>query len=136
MLRLSIFGIFGAALALPQPSYISNSSSVSNGVCTEYTITTTLTSEDLTWALPEFQSNFDVAGYLFNTTRKDAQTAFAPFVGSKNVTKEYTVSATFCAPKNVQEGKDSTVLLATHGLGYDGRYGRHMEPYGKGLTKL
>ena len=55
-------------------------------------------------------------------TRKDTATVFNPIAGSENVTKTYSVAGTFCTPKETKNGKENTILLATHGLWYDGRY--------------
>jgi pimeloyl-ACP methyl ester carboxylesterase len=95
---------------------------IPSGKCVDYTITVPITSENLIWAPPPFKNNFDVTNWLFNTSRKDSRDVWVPFAGSENVTKDYTISATFCTPIQTKDGKETTVLLATSGLGYDGRY--------------
>ncbi|KAF2728929.1 alpha/beta-hydrolase [Polyplosphaeria fusca] len=92
-----------------------------NGDCKDYTITDKVTSENLIWAQPKFKDNYDVAAWLFNETRKDSRQVFHPFADPENVTAEYTLAGTFCKPKKMN-GNETTVLLATHGLGYDRRY--------------
>ncbi|KAF2118209.1 Alpha/Beta hydrolase protein [Lophiotrema nucula] len=94
----------------------------SNGNCEDYTVKESITSPNLHWAYPIFKDNYDVAGFLFNMTRKDRATTFVPFDGIQNVTDTYEVSGTFCSPKTLRGGKEKTVLVATHGLGYDRRY--------------
>ncbi|KAK5045486.1 hypothetical protein LTR84_009104 [Exophiala bonariae] len=94
-----------------------------NGICTDYTITEQTNSSDAIWGLPKFQTNFDIAYFLFNSTRKDSQVSTVPPIsGYQNRTNNYTVSATFCSPQKPGSSKETTVLVATHGLGYDGRY--------------
>jgi hypothetical protein len=116
---------FAAALSHPdisKPPFAY--SHIPSGHCTPYTITVPITSENLCWNPPPFKDNFDVVDYLYNTSRKDSQEVFKPFNGTQNVTKNYTISATFCNPKaaNRKDRKETTILLATSGLGYDGRY--------------
>lgn len=120
---LAALNLLATSLALPaHASAWETCSTPSNGVCTEYTITESVTATELIYALPKFENNFDVASFLTASARKDSATAVTPLAGAKNVTNEYTVSATFCTPKVKKGGKESTVLIATHGLGYDRRY--------------
>ena len=93
----------------------------SNGICTDISVTEEVSSEDPVWGGPRFQDDFDLIAFLFNTTRKDQENIPPSVSGFKNATNTYTVSATFCTPKTLKEGKEKTVLLATHGLWYDGR---------------
>lgn len=49
--------------------------------------------------------------------RRDASTTFQPFaLPTAPETAAYTISGTFCEPIG---GEDGTVILATHGAGYD-----------------
>lgn len=91
----------------------------SNGDCIDYTIKETITATEYIWAVPRWKDNFDVATFLFSLARKDAQSQPQPLNGTKEVTADYEVSGTFCSPKERKSRKESTVLLATHGLGYD-----------------
>jgi hypothetical protein len=104
-------------IAPPTPKYVYPA----NGDCKEYTFKDKVTTENVIFGLPKFKTNYDVAEYLFNETRKDSRTAFNPVGGTENVTSEYTLAGTFCKPKKTN-GKETTVLIATHGLGYDRRY--------------
>lgn len=123
---LLFFALLGLTLGNSCNPPASNSSTsyphIPSGNCIEYTITVPVTSENLLWAAPPFTSNYDVTNWLFNSSRKDSQNAWKPFAGSENVTKDYMISATFCTPKQTKDSKETTVLLATSGLGYDGRY--------------
>ncbi|KAF2187680.1 alpha/beta-hydrolase [Zopfia rhizophila CBS 207.26] len=93
-----------------------------NGICEDHTVKEEVTSTDFVWGIDKFKDNYDVAAFLTNVARKDSSKVFNPFSGTKNVTKKYEVSGTFCTPKVKKDGKETTVLLATHGLGYDRRY--------------
>ncbi|KAK8064623.1 hypothetical protein PG994_007261 [Apiospora phragmitis] len=96
------------------------------GDCIDYQIPVTTRTEARIWGLPKFSSNYDVSAFFLSLIRRTTvppTLPFNPFSGSKNVTGNYTIGATFCSPKNTSKGgHEKTVLLATHGLGYDRRY--------------
>lgn len=95
------------------------------GDCIDYQIPVTTQTEALVWGLPKFSTNFDVSAFILSLIRRTTGPdviPFKPFSGSKNVTVDYTIGATFCSPKNSSKGgHEETVLLATQGLGYDRR---------------
>ena len=66
------------------------------------------------------ETNWDLADYLFNSTRKDSHQVFNPIGGSHTVSTTYTIGATFCRPANPQNTSE-TVLLLTHGSMTDRR---------------
>lgn len=91
--------------------------------CVDYTIPVTITSENLKFSFPPFEDNYDLTDFVSKFVRKDSNTTFHPINGAENVTATYDISATFCSPKVPNSnGREKTVLLATHGLAYDGRY--------------
>lgn len=114
------------SLALSAPSYPLSSQSMEKiGDCIDYQIPVMTRTEALVWDLPKFSNNFDVSAFILSlilrTTGPDV-IPFKPFSGSRSVTGNYTIGATFCSPKNSSKGgHDQTVLLATPGLGYDRR---------------
>jgi hypothetical protein len=90
--------------------------------CYEYDIPVTTEINAVTWNLPEFSDNYDVAGFFNNLSRRDASTAFNPISGPSNATStgNFSISATFCSPKT-SNGHEKTILLLTHGFGFDSR---------------
>jgi len=90
-----------------------------NGQCVDYSITEEVTWTKAIWALPKLENNFVVAALRANISSLDID--FHPFSGTVNVTSTYTLAGTFCTPINKTGGKESIVLLATHGIGYDSR---------------
>jgi hypothetical protein len=110
-----------ASTAFAAPNEYSTSSST-NGICTDYSVTADFTSTNLKWVYPQFESNLDIAAFIANATAKDSATTYRPLVGNETVTKKHTIAATFCTPKITKDGKEKTVLLASHGAAYDGRY--------------
>ncbi|KAH7073746.1 Alpha/Beta hydrolase protein [Paraphoma chrysanthemicola] len=107
---LALLGRIKTARAAPSPAHeigfpvLRSNASVAH--CESYNIPVTITSENIIYNISEFKDNFDV---------------FDPIGGVENVTASYTISGTFCYPKTFS-GREKTVLLATHGLHYDGRY--------------
>jgi hypothetical protein len=93
-----------------------------NGVCTDFTITKTVTSSQFGFAPKKFENNYDVVGFLEALASSAKEPSFEPLISpTKPTTRDYTISATFCTPKH-KKGKEGTVLVATSGLGYDKRY--------------
>jgi hypothetical protein len=93
----------------------------SNGFCTDYTVKETITYPALQWVTQRFASNHDVVALLADLASKDGLDA-PPFKnGTVNTTKTFEVAGTFCKPICEKNGKEKTVLVATHGLGFDRR---------------
>jgi len=92
----------------------------SNGVCTDYTVTETITYPALQWATTRFADNHDVVALLADLSSKDGLST-PPFGGKENTTKTFEIAGTFCKPVSEKDGKETTVLVATHGLGFDRR---------------
>src|SRR5262249_7765321 len=122
---LCLLGVVLTASAVAYPS--KDYADPSNGICTDYTITTTITAENSIYAYTKFRDNYDVAASLSNISQSFRQTpeagsiGFNPFSQAKNITGTYNLAATFCRPKVEKSGKEKTVLVATHGVGYDRR---------------
>jgi hypothetical protein len=89
--------------------------------CQEYTIPVNVSATVFVPNFARIKDNFDVIDFGFSLARRDYKTAFVPFPGTRNVTVSYEISGTICSPVQ-SAGKNKTLLLATHGLGYDRRY--------------
>ncbi|KAE8447325.1 hypothetical protein EG329_010883 [Mollisiaceae sp. DMI_Dod_QoI] len=99
---------FASTTAIPLPK-----------TCREYTIPVTVTAGTYVWGLPNLTTNYDAATFTTELARWDANVTFHPISGFVNTTGSYEISGTFCAPT---KGESSTVLIATHGLGFDRGY--------------
>jgi hypothetical protein len=88
-------------------------------VCKDYTIPLTVTSGNYQWGLPDLITNYDATTFTTNLATWDANVTLHPISGYGNVTADYTISGTFCSPVKPGSG---TVLLASHGFGFDRRY--------------
>ncbi|KAK5654595.1 hypothetical protein OQA88_7225 [Cercophora sp. LCS_1] len=66
-------------------------------------------------------TNWDLASYIFNSSRRDSRQTFHPIVSNQTLTTTPTIAATFCTPTTPSTNA-STVLLLTHGSMVDGNY--------------
>ena len=88
--------------------------------CQDYTIPLTITSENRPWIGPRWTDNYGFIDFLSIATSRPSAGFPSPVGNPVNQTASYNISATFCTPE--KPGKHSkTVLLATHGLGFDKR---------------
>lgn len=88
--------------------------------CTNYTIPLSITTSNLAFGLPRFTTNFDVADFIDSISSRNTSTAASVVAPTRhNVSATYSISATFCQPREV---KKRTVLVATHGLNFDKNY--------------
>lgn len=86
--------------------------------CYDYDIPVKTEAEILNWSALEFSDNYEVAQAIVSSI---GRTPVSPFKGTRNITGNYTIGATFCSPKTFN-GHEKTVILASPGLGYDRRY--------------
>ena len=100
----------------------------SNGICTDYTVKETITYADPKWIATRFANNYDVVSLIGDLSSKDGLST-PPFGAVMNTTKTFELTGTFCKPAVKKDGKESTVLVATHGLGFDRRYAPRREEY-------
>ncbi|KAH8803052.1 Alpha/Beta hydrolase protein [Xylogone sp. PMI_703] len=87
--------------------------------CRDYVLPVTITSSNFVWALPPLQDDFDITSFTTDLTRWDSSQTFAPITTPAEVTADYKIGGTFCTPRT---GGSGTVLLASHGLGFDRSY--------------
>ncbi|PVH80876.1 alpha/beta-hydrolase [Cadophora sp. DSE1049] len=89
-------------------------------ICKDYVLPLTVTSGNYIWGLPILETDYDVTTFTTNLSRWDANVTFHPVSGFlAQVTASYKIAGTFCAPT---KGPSKTVLLASHGLGFDRSY--------------
>ncbi|KAH7407607.1 Alpha/Beta hydrolase protein [Cadophora sp. MPI-SDFR-AT-0126] len=99
----------------------STCSDLANRTCQDYTIPVNITSQVLIPGYPRFKDDFDVVDFVNTLLSRDSKASFVPFSGAKNFTASYKIAATICSPCKSTR-KEKTLLLASHGLGYDRRY--------------
>ncbi|KAL1604047.1 hypothetical protein SLS60_005639 [Paraconiothyrium brasiliense] len=127
-IALSALALTPFALSTPAPSPPSQSSTTypdfvhpSNGDCKDYLVNSTVTWPQLQWNQTNYKNNYEVVSLLAKIGEQ-GKVSFNPFSGSKNVIKTFQTGGTFCKPKVLKAGKEDTVLVATHGAGFDRRY--------------
>lgn len=84
--------------------------------CVEYKIPVTAMSTNAVFPLPKWEDNYVLEDFFaVATTRAGAN---YPGFGNKTVVDNstYEIAASFCSPKKTN-GKETTVILATHGIG-------------------
>ena len=92
---------------------------VPNGAkCQDYTIPLTVTAQKRPWQGLTWTDNYGWINHVSNVTTRSAAGYPPPLGAAVNVTASYQVSATFCTPETAGN-HSKTVLLATHGLGFD-----------------
>jgi len=87
--------------------------------CVQYLLPINVTSLNFVWGLPLNSNNDNVTVFSTDLGRRDASTTFNPFSGIVPQTAVYNIAGTFCEPNG---GGNGTVLLASHGLGFDRSY--------------
>ncbi|RFU28347.1 hypothetical protein B7463_g8006, partial [Scytalidium lignicola] len=108
-------------MKLPILTFILSSSvlvSATSKSCTDYTISVSVTSSNYAFSTA-FEDDFQLIDFLTDATSRD-NSSFHPFTGQVKQTGSYSISGTFCAPTG--GAKKNTVLLLSHGLGFDRSY--------------
>lgn len=89
-------------------------------ICKDYTFSLNITSGNYLWGLPVNKDNFDITTFTTNLARWDANVTLDPISGyTPAANSQYKISGSFCHPIN---GGSGTVLVATHGFGFDRGY--------------
>ena len=92
-----------------------------NGLCTDYTVKEEVTWTKANWIALKPKDNFDVTAIRISRAALNGSTEFHPFSGTEERTDTYQLAGTFCTPFKRKGDKENTVLLASHGGGYDRR---------------
>lgn len=87
--------------------------------CKDYVLSVPTSTFNYIWNLPELETNYDATALTTDLGRWDAKVSFHPIVTGAPANASYQIAGTFCAPTN---GGSGTVLLASHGFGFDRRY--------------
>ena len=92
-----------------------------NADCHDYVIPVKVTSENYQWTGPRWNDNYEFIDFLTVASYRPSVGVSPPFGNRTEETCSYQIGGTFCAPKK-RGPKSKTILLATHGLGFDKRY--------------
>ncbi|SPO00266.1 uncharacterized protein DNG_03111 [Cephalotrichum gorgonifer] len=91
--------------------------------CRLLEIPVTVTSTNLVWGPAKFENDFQLTDLVDKLTSRTPPPPSEIFNGTKDVTASYEIAATYCTPGRGDSNKHKdTLLIASHGLGYDGSY--------------
>jgi len=93
----------------------------STKVCHEYSIPVTAKNPALIGGYKRFTSDYDLVDFVNNLSGRTRDPAVNVVIDSENRTATYKIGATICSPRK-RSSKQKTILLASHGIGYDRRY--------------
>lgn len=90
--------------------------------CLDSIISVTVTSDNRPWIAPKWKNNNEFIDFLSSASSRTSA-GFPTPVGNNSVkqTGSYHIGATFCTPQK-PGNHSNTVIVATHGLGFDRRY--------------
>ena len=94
--------------------------------CRDFMIPVNVTSLNYPWIAPKWTDDFGFIDFASIATSRTDYITPPPIGAPVLETADYTIGATFCTPKGKPNANAGKVLLATHGLGFDRRYGRGM----------
>ena len=87
-------------------------------ICTEYSIPVNVTAAAYKFNGTEWADNNELTQFVIDIV-VPGQSESTILSGPQNATAEYTISATFCTPRNSNTTHAKTVLIASHGFGFD-----------------
>ena len=91
--------------------------------CKDYMIPVNVTSLNYPWIAPVWTDDFGFIDFASIATSRTDYDSPAPIGAPVLETAGYSIGATFCTPKGKPNANAGKVLLASHGLGFDRRYG-------------
>ena len=86
--------------------------------CMDYVIPVNITSANYVSNATKWANNDQLTQFVIDQVTRIPD-RYIPLAGPEDETAQYDISATFCTPRNATSGKVKTVIVATHGLGFD-----------------
>jgi hypothetical protein len=90
----------------------------SNAKCVDYSIPVSIIATGVDFIASKWKDNYELMDFVSHTVTRPGANFTPPIGGSVDLSGDYKISGTFCTPKTNTENS-STVLLASHGLGFD-----------------
>jgi pimeloyl-ACP methyl ester carboxylesterase len=84
--------------------------------CKEYMIPVEITSDNFVFNGTEWDDDYGLQDFISLATTRPSAMFPTVLSGPKTETATYKIAASFCTPKH-KNGKEKTVILATHGIG-------------------
>lgn len=92
-----------------------------NADCVDYEIPVGVSTQGYSFVPTKWTDDYGLVDFVTNSASRVAAYGSAPITGPITVEGSYTVAATLCSPKS-KNSTANTVLVLTHGGGYDSRY--------------
>jgi hypothetical protein len=90
-------------------------------ICKDYNTTLNISVSALKYNAPKWMNNYVLMDFnSIGGSRLDAGFP-PPVIGPVHYRNSVTIFGTFCTPEVPSKGHEKTVLLATQGIGFDGR---------------
>jgi hypothetical protein len=87
-------------------------------ICTEYSIPVNITAALYNFNASEWTGNNELTQFVIGNVGRGPKGP-SPLNGPQNETAQYTISAPFCTPQHKDAAHAKTVILASHGFGFD-----------------
>lgn len=84
--------------------------------CAEFMIPVAFEAETTVFAFPKWDDDYALEDFLAVATTRPSAMLDSLITGTKTETATRQIAASFCTPKH-KNGKEKTVILATHGIG-------------------
>ena len=84
--------------------------------CQDYWIPVEIQSDNYGFNATRWQTDYDLEDFLSIATTRAGANYPSPLDGPKSENATFQIAASFCTPKT-KNGKEKTVILATHGIG-------------------
>ncbi|RFU27310.1 hypothetical protein B7463_g9030, partial [Scytalidium lignicola] len=84
--------------------------------CEEYLVPLPITAEQAVFNATKWETPYDLEAFFSTLTTRPSAGFAAPLTAPVTLTKTVEIAASFCTPKKTN-GKEKTVILATHGIG-------------------
>lgn len=88
-----------------------------NGVCSDFYVPLSIDYEGPEWNASRWNNAFELQDFLSTATASGRAEYPAPLGAMKRFRGTYEIAATFCTPRTPKDGKEKTVIVATHGIG-------------------
>ncbi|PVI08560.1 alpha/beta-hydrolase [Periconia macrospinosa] len=88
-----------------------------NGVCSDFYVPLSLDYEGPEWNASRWNNAFELQDFLSTATASARAGYPLPLGPMKRFQGNYEIAATFCTPRTPKDGKEKTVIVATHGIG-------------------
>ncbi|TKA68294.1 hypothetical protein B0A49_01166 [Cryomyces minteri] len=116
--------ILNTAIVLLSAALTVSCAAEPESTCTDFIAPVTVTAPSYGLQFPPFENGYQATHFLNVATNRDAGLGPSPLKAPVNVTQTFDISARYCTPAKTyaRDGKGGSVMLLTHGIGFDKSY--------------